>query len=219
MLSIKKIAYVTTLLKLTWPYITVCFRDETWMRGSRSEQLSSYALRDLNSFTQNRRQKIRRRTVLTSPASEVRDSKRNTRVVESEDFLGFLWLHPINCSSSKNRLQTLTPHFLKTDSDSSNFENRLRLQLKTCDSTNSDSTTFTFFCKDPYFFLQSEETRLANAITLEDNRQEDVEVHGWCQMAGWSTRLGGAVTWKTSRASWGGTDWDGTSILLRLFLL
>ena len=43
------------------------------------------------------------------------------RVVESEDFLGFrLRLHPINCSSSKNRLRL--PTFFKTDSDSSNFE-------------------------------------------------------------------------------------------------
>ena len=44
-----------------------------------------------------------------------------SRVVESEDFLGFR-LHPINCLSSKNqfRLHTLTLHFFKTDS--SNFE-------------------------------------------------------------------------------------------------
>ena len=44
--------------------------------------------------------------------------------MESEDFLGFR-LHPINCSSSKNqlRLQTPTPYFIKTDSDSSIFDN------------------------------------------------------------------------------------------------
>ena len=63
--------------------------------------------------------------------------------MESEDFLGFR-LHPINCSSSKNqlRLQTPTPHFFKTDSDSSIFDNQTPtpaflitwLQLKTCDS-------------------------------------------------------------------------------------
>ena len=41
------------------------------------------------------------------------------KVLESEDFLGFR-LHPIKCSSSKNRLllQTQTPHFFKTDSSS-----------------------------------------------------------------------------------------------------
>ena len=72
------------------------------------------------------------------------------RVVESEDFLGFR-LHPINCSSSKNRLRlptflkpTPTPASLKTrlippTPIPAILKKRLRLQLKTCDSANSDS--------------------------------------------------------------------------------
>ena len=46
-----------------------------------------------------------------------------------------------NSDSSSFKKPTPTPAVLKTDSDSSSFENRLRLQLKTCDSTDSDSTT------------------------------------------------------------------------------
>ena len=78
----------------------------------------------------------------------------------------------------KFKKSTPTPHFFKTDSGSSIFENptptpafvknRHRLQVKTCDSTDSDSTTLVSITVDtqlaPYFGQQCKMRLIARLL-------------------------------------------------------
>ena len=83
------------------------------------------------------------------------------RVVESEDFLGFR-LHPINCSSSKNRLRL--PHPFKTDSDSSTFENPTPTPAENMRCEWPRYAPLTLLLPEFFFFIYSSTIRLADIV-------------------------------------------------------